>query len=136
MTGGSPRVGVLSQMGMRTFGSARYRVGLGSLGLTAGDLNGDGNADLAVTNYFGRSVSVLLGDGDGTFSGRRNFRVPMTRPRSVAIADFNDDGRLDLAVVGSRTSQYSILWAMNHRRASICLQARCSRPLRMQLSVR
>src|SRR5687768_5319202 len=45
-------------------------------------------------------VSVLLGNGDGTFQARRNFAAG-TGPASVAGGDFNGDGRLDLAVANS-----------------------------------
>src|SRR5205807_2278591 len=43
------------------------------------------------------SVSILLGNGDGTFGAPVNFTVG-TNPRSVAVGDFNGDGKLDLAV--------------------------------------
>jgi hypothetical protein len=67
------------------------------------DLNADGKPDLAVTNlgdpYADHStVSVLLGNGDGTFRPKADFGTG-GGPRSVAIADLNADGRPDLAVV-------------------------------------
>jgi hypothetical protein len=63
-----------------------------------GDFNGDGLLDLAVANYGpSPSVSVLLGNGDGTFQTARNFAAG-GYPRSVAVGDFNGDGVLDLAV--------------------------------------
>ena len=41
--------------------------------MAVGDLNGDGDPDLAVANFSSSNVSVLLGDADGTFTGPTNF---------------------------------------------------------------
>ncbi len=68
-----------------------------------GDLNRDGKPDLVMANLggvftpFGNTVSVLLGNGDGTFGAKTNYGTGL-RPQSVAIADLNGDGELDLAV--------------------------------------
>jgi len=67
--------------------------------LVRADLNGDGVDDLVVTNggfSFG-SVSVILGNGDGTFQTPRML-TPDRNPSSVAVGDLNGDGVLDLAV--------------------------------------
>jgi len=50
------------------------------------------NLDLAVANYYSNNVSLLLGNGDGTFQAAANFDVGTRRPSSVAVGDFNDDG--------------------------------------------
>jgi hypothetical protein len=65
-----------------------------------GDLNGDGIADLAVTNFLSNDVSVLLGNGDGTFQAAVNYVVGPSAapPLCLAVADFNRDGLPDLAV--------------------------------------
>src|SRR6266849_5120146 len=65
-----------------------------------GDFNGDGWLDLVVANQFSTpgSVSVLLGNRDGSFQGARTVNAG-TNPNSVAMGDFNGDGWLDLAVV-------------------------------------
>ena len=65
--------------------------------VAVGDFNGDGIPDLAVANYSSNDVSVLLGNGDGSFQGPRNFAAGIS-PRSVAVGDFNGDGIQDLAV--------------------------------------
>jgi hypothetical protein len=74
------------------------------------DLNGDGKADLAVANSCqagssgdsdcsaGGVVSVLLGNGDGTFQPAVSYSSGGTATLSVAIADLNGDGRPDLVV--------------------------------------
>src|SRR5207302_8630941 len=65
------------------------------LSVAVGDFNGDGHLDLAVAS--GGGVSVLLGNGDGSFQTARNFPAG-TGPQSVAVGDFDGDGHLDLAV--------------------------------------
>ncbi len=74
-----------------------YPVGQVPFAIASGDLNGDGKPDLVVPNQSSNTVSVLLGNGDGTFQAAMNF-AGMPCPRSVAIGDFNGDGKPDLVV--------------------------------------
>ena len=68
--------------------------------ITAADFNGDGNADLAVVDVAGWNISILLGNGDGTF--QPPVQYPTTqRPDFVAVGDFNNDGSQDLIVLDS-----------------------------------
>jgi hypothetical protein len=62
-----------------------------------GDFNGDGNLDIAATSPFSSTVSVLLGNGDGTFQAPQGFSafIPCN---GVVAADLTGDGKLDLAV--------------------------------------
>src|SRR5437762_823927 len=69
----------------------------GATSVAIGDLNSDGRPDLAVANQGSFNVSVLLGNGDGTFAAAANFSAGF-RPLSVAIGDLNGDGHPDLAV--------------------------------------
>src|SRR5262245_40466440 len=62
-----------------------------------GDLDGDGDEDLAVANYYGDDVSVLLNEGRGTFATQVTYPVG-DGPTAVSIADLDGDGDRDLAV--------------------------------------
>jgi uncharacterized repeat protein (TIGR01451 family) len=65
--------------------------------VAVGDFNGDGNADLIVSNRSGANVIVLMGDGSGGFT--QAAPVAALAPGSLAVADFNGDGLADFAVV-------------------------------------
>jgi autotransporter-associated beta strand protein len=83
-------------------------VGSGPYSVTATDFNGDGLMDLAVVDHSGKSVSVLLGNGDGTFKPAQNFPAG-NYPSSMASADLNGDGKPDLAVANYGSNTVSIL---------------------------
>jgi hypothetical protein len=75
-----------------------------------GDFNGDHNPDLALAGYDSDTVAVLLGNGDGTFQPAVNYPAGAKDDGfSLAAADFNRDGHLDLAVLNSSTDTVSIL---------------------------
>ncbi|MGA9569373.1 MAG: FG-GAP-like repeat-containing protein [Candidatus Acidiferrales bacterium] len=89
-----------------------YNTGVTPVYVASADVNLDGNLDLVVadsgaatsTNSVGNSVSVFLGNGDGTFilpGGTRMDFAAGTTPTSLVIADFNDDGIPDLMVTAS-----------------------------------
>jgi len=112
-------VSVLLGRGDGTFPtSVNYGVGTNPVSIATADFNGDGKPDLVVANGgtpgspppldgggtgippdFG-SISVLSGNGDGTFRTAVNFRAGKF-PVSVAVGDFNRDGKLDLAVANN-----------------------------------
>jgi hypothetical protein len=65
--------------------------------IVTGDFNGDGKLDIAVTDSVNNSVTILLGNGDGTFGPPTTIPVG-GQPRAIVAGDFNNDGKLDLAV--------------------------------------
>ena len=98
---------VLDGNGDGTFQAVhQYAVGPGpSGGLTAGyrqigvaDLTGNGIPDVIVPNFRAGNVSVLLGNGDGSFQPQRKFDA-VASPDSLATGDFNGDGKTDVAVL-------------------------------------
>ena len=83
-------------------------VGTSPRSVTVGDFNGDGRLDLATANGSARHVSILLGQGDGTFQAAQDFGGG-SEPVSVTVGDFNGDGRLDLATANVVADSVSIL---------------------------
>jgi hypothetical protein len=66
--------------------------------LSATDLNGDGKLDLVVTQPGTNNVSVLMGNGDGTFTSLADFDLGSSYPNGLATGDLNGDGKPDLIV--------------------------------------
>jgi hypothetical protein len=95
---------VLLGRGDGTFvNSGTLAVGLSPRAVATGDLNQDGRVDLVVGNggvYYdlqSSSISVLIGNGDGTFQAERRYMTSAS-PRELALGDFNEDGHVDVAV--------------------------------------
>jgi hypothetical protein len=83
-----------------------FPTGNGPISVVAADLNGDGKPDLVSCNNGDGTISVLIGNGDGTFQAPVAYSVGKY-PGSVAAADFNGDGKLDLAVTDSGAADTS-----------------------------
>jgi len=78
--------------------------------VAVGDFNGDGHPDLAVADGGGAAggASVLPGNGDGTFAPRTEYPTNGAS-QSVAVGDFNEDGRPDLALAKPGNNAVSVL---------------------------
>ena len=102
-----------------------FPAGNGPSKVAVGDLNGDGFPDLVVSNFLANTVSVLLGNGDGTFQAPRPFAIGAVKTtftpgidtqvldfrqrRDVRLADFNRDGILDIVVTNYDSGDVSVL---------------------------
>jgi hypothetical protein len=88
-------------------------VGVNPVDIATADFNRDGKLDLAVVNNAGLgtgSVSILLGNGDGTFQTPVDYSTGSFYDNGLAVADFNQDGNLDLAVTNGGSNTVSVFW--------------------------
>jgi hypothetical protein len=99
--------GTFTLGGTGNFGAALN----GPIGIAAGRFTASGKLDLAVTNSAGgagNTVSILIGNGDGTFHAGPTLTVG-TDPHDVAVADLNKDGKADLIVANRGGNSVTVL---------------------------
>jgi hypothetical protein len=105
-------VTVLLGNGNATFSLASgspFPVGKAPVAVATADLNGDAHPDLVVVNQTDNTISVELGNGDGTFTAAANSPLATGQaPTAVAIADFNGDGIPDIGVTDPQTDSVSV----------------------------
>jgi hypothetical protein len=75
-----------------------YTSGLNTMFAVVIDINKDGKLDIVVNNNGGGTMSVLLGNGDGSFQNAINTTSASPNPGDFVVADFNGDGNLDLGI--------------------------------------
>jgi hypothetical protein len=109
-TGAPGELRVLLAAGDGTFAApVSYGVGEAPAAVVIRDLDADGTQDVAVANNLDDTVSILLGNGDGTLRPETRFASRSSGPFSLAAEDFDADGRLDLAVSNEFIHRASVL---------------------------
>ncbi|HEY6084345.1 MAG TPA: VCBS repeat-containing protein [Nitrospira sp.] len=88
---------------------ASYKVGKNPTTITPFDVNQDGITDLLTTNIASNTLSILLGNGDGTFRDQIQLHV-CQEPRSLATGTFNSDPYPDIVLACSGSDQIAILF--------------------------
>ena len=88
--------------------AVNWGAGVNADAVAVGDFNGDLKADLVVSDFGQNGVSVLLGNGNGTFQNAVNYATDMYS-NIVLVGDWNGDGKADLAVASAASSSISIL---------------------------
>src|SRR6476660_4685855 len=102
-----PNLEVLEDRCLLSFSPAvSFPAGINPQAVVTADFNGDGRLDLATANAGDNTVSVLLGNANGTFQPAQNSATGVY-PQSLAVGDFNADGKLDLAT--ANTGDVSVL---------------------------
>ena len=83
-----------------------YPVGLETRCVATGDITGDGQLDLAVTARDSHIIRLFENVGGGTFQILRDLTMgPILEPQGVALADFDNDGKLDVVMASSGNAQ-------------------------------
>ncbi len=77
-------------------------------GIDAGDLDGDGDADLAFANSGGFFLSVLLNNGDGSFKAKVDYALPVAATGELELYDVNNDSILDMVSAQVNHSTISV----------------------------
>ena len=85
-----------------------YAVGNHPVSIAAGDFNRDGKTDLAVANSGSKTVSLLIGNGDGTFAAATDYEIGVV-PELIAVTDLNRDGLADIVVREAAGDRVSVL---------------------------
>ena len=112
----SPEIGECYGNGNGTFKAVVTHAagGPGFPSAAVADVNRDGNPDIliawgSIVTFELGAIDVMLGNGDGTFQAAVTYDAGGVWPRSIAVADLNNDGLLDLLVANSGSIAVSVL---------------------------
>jgi len=114
VSGNRVNTGILASGSSTAQPKAQYPVGPNPKHVIAADFNGDGVADLAVgsfgnfSNNQGGNIAIFVGNGDGTFTAGPIINTVVT-PVDMYAADFNGDGKMDLAVGDVTDNRIAVL---------------------------
>jgi hypothetical protein len=90
--------------------NSTFPTGKAPQAIAVADLNGDGKLDLVIANYGDATLTILLGNGDGTFAPASGSPIAVgNAPYAVAVADLNGDGKLDIAVANNGDGAVTVL---------------------------
>jgi hypothetical protein len=109
---GGNTVGVFLNAGNGTFlAQTTYSTGAASnpTSVAVADVNGDNKPDIVVADYTSNYVGVFLNTGNGTFLAQTTYSAGAgSNPRSVAVADVNNDNKPDIVVAEYTTNSFGI----------------------------
>jgi hypothetical protein len=111
---GTNNIGILFGNGDGTFPTMfLYSTGIGSApcSIAVGEFNNDNHLDIVVANCETDNLVILLGIGNGTFAiGAVYSTGDRSHPQSIAVADFDNNNIMDIAVANSGTSNILLLY--------------------------
>lgn len=109
LTGFAWNFTIVTPFGTGVFASPRYSsTNTGPNGIQAAYLNNDAYLDLAASNVASQDVSVLFGNGDGTFSAPTNYAIGEILS-TLACVDLNRDGDIDIVVAAQGADRIEVL---------------------------
>ena len=110
---GTSTLGILFGYGNGSFAAQRIFSHNSSqpIAIAHGDFNNDTRMDIAIANYGTNDIGILIGIGDGAFTSQVRYSTGYNSdPRSLIVADFNNDNQLDIAVANFGTNNIGVLF--------------------------